>query len=107
MRINELASLIHDWALHKGWWDNPDRNIGELIALTHSELSEALEEWRVGRMKTEIVDGKPEGFPVELADAVIRILDVCESQGIDLEREIEQKMQYNETRPYRHGGKKA
>lgn len=107
MRINALAVRIHEWAQDKGWWDNPDRNIGELVALAHSELSEALEEWRVGRMQTEIIEGKPEGFPVELADTVIRILDICESQGIDLEAEIEQKMQYNKNRAYRHGGKLA
>lgn len=107
MGINELAVEIHEWAQDKGWWDNPDRNIGELIALTHSELSEALEEWRVGRMKTETIDGKPEGFPVELADTVIRILDICESQGINLEAEIEWKMAYNRTRSYRHGSKQA
>jgi NTP pyrophosphatase (non-canonical NTP hydrolase) len=50
---------------------------------------------------------KPEGLPIELADAVIRILDYCEYAGIDLGVAIRQKMAYNELRPYRHGGKKA
>lgn len=49
---------------------------------------------------------KPCGIPSELADAVIRILDLCENEGINLERAIEEKMAYNDTRSHRHGGKK-
>lgn len=48
-------------------------------------------------------DGKPEGIAVELADAVIRIADLCGALGIDLEEVIAKKMGYNESRPYRHG----
>jgi len=49
---------------------------------------------------------KPEGEAVELADAVIRIMDYFESKGWDLEHVIELKHDYNKTRSYRHGGKK-
>jgi hypothetical protein len=49
---------------------------------------------------------KPEGELVELADAVIRIADYCESKGWDLEKALQLKMNYNDTRPFRHGGKK-
>lgn len=49
---------------------------------------------------------KPEGELIELADAVIRIADTCENRGWDLEQAIQMKMQYNKTRPYKHGGKK-
>lgn len=107
MTINDTAKKIHDWAKDKGWWES-ERNIGELLALAHSELSEALEEYRNGRMKTYYEDdGKPCGYPSELADLMIRVMDTAYSAGIDLEYEIAVKMDYNESRPYRHGGKKA
>jgi len=48
---------------------------------------------------------KPEGIPSELADVVIRIFDICGYYGIDLQAAIEEKMAYNESRPYKHGGK--
>ncbi len=48
---------------------------------------------------------KPEGVAVELADAVIRIADLCGHMGIDLEAAIDLKMAYNETRPFTHGKK--
>lgn len=48
---------------------------------------------------------KPCGIPIELADAAIRMLHMCEYYGIDLGAMIEMKMAYNEKRPYRHGGK--
>lgn len=46
---------------------------------------------------------KPEGVAVELADAVIRIADLCGHLEIDLEAAITLKMEYNETRPFKHG----
>lgn len=50
---------------------------------------------------------KPEGMAVELADCIIRILDTCAFMSIDIERAIRAEMEYNKTRPYRHGGKKC
>jgi len=108
MDIKELQIASHAIAVSKGWWDE-DRNIGELLALVHSEVSEALEEWRAdeGLAVIRIEDGKPEGFPVELADTLIRICDLAESAGIDLNAALKIKMAYNSTRPWRHGGKLA
>lgn len=50
---------------------------------------------------------KPEGELVELADLMIRALDYAAHKGWDLEAAIREKMDYNRTRPHRHGGKLA
>lgn len=111
--IKELSHEVHLNAKSSGWWDGEQRTFGELIALCHSELSEALEEHRNGHDYTEVYytkdkqgNDKPEGIPTELADVVIRVMDLCEHYGIDLEKAIIEKHQYNQTRPYKHGGKK-
>lgn len=84
-----------------------DRNFVAKVMLVVSELSEAVEEWRSGRgYSYDGENGKPEGVGPELADAVIRIADICQMEGINLAYDIERKMKYNETRPYRHGGKR-
>jgi NTP pyrophosphatase (non-canonical NTP hydrolase) len=115
MNLNELAKEIHYQAVSKGWCDvsNDIRaasvRFPEKIALMHSELSEALEEYRNGHPLGEVYlkDGKPEGVPIELADVIIRILDICGAAGIDIEHAITTKHAFNTTRPFRHGGKKA
>ena len=104
--MNQLAQRIHQTAVDHGWWE-ADRNVGEMLALMHSELSEALEEWRQGKPDVYFVEGKPEGFAVELADCIIRILDTLHSRGADVQGIVLAKMAYNDTRPYRHGGKRA
>lgn len=108
MKISELVQSAYANAVEKGWHDT-DRPHGTSIALMHSELSEALEEMRNGKPMAEIYynqgNDKPEGVPVELADVIIRILDFCGKEKIDLEKAIETKMAYNKTRPHRHGGK--
>ena len=48
---------------------------------------------------------KPEGIAVEMIDCVIRIFDFLSQNGIDIDKVMDLKMKYNETRPYRHGGK--
>lgn len=126
--LNNMAKAIHENAVAHGWWDEP-RTFPEIIALVHSELSEALEEYRDGKppvyyvvdtqqsdgavipeIRTDYHDGnyhgkKPEGMAVELADAIIRILDYCGHEGIDIDAIVREKHEYNLTRPYRHGGK--
>jgi len=109
MELRELQKIIHAYAREKGWWDGPERPVGDQFVNFHAEISEAWEEWRNGHTMDDIYlkDGKPEGVPIELADCVIRILDTCEKYGINLEDAIMCKHKYNMTRPYRHGGKKA
>ena len=105
MTLNDLARKINNNAHIHGWWDRP-REFPEEIAWFHSELSEALEQYRDGKpIEYEGEDGKPEGVAVELGDCIIRMLDWVGEKGIDIDGIIRRKMRYNETRPYRHGGK--
>lgn len=94
--INNLIEECHHIAKRKGWWEEA-RNDGELIALMHSELSEALEAMRN--------HGEKENIAEELADCCIRIFDYCGARGINLEEALRKKIKYNKTRPYRHGKK--
>lgn len=109
--LNDWSTIIHQYAKDKGWWDEgTDRGFGTLIALLHTEISEAYEEYRDGHSYTEtyynpLHPSKPEGIPSELADVFIRLFDMCGYYGIDIEAAIAEKHQYNLTRPYRHGGK--
>lgn len=111
--IGDWQVYIHDWAKRKGWWpEGPDRNLAAQVANMHTELSEAWEEIRNNHAPREVYYNpdrpeKPEGFGVELADCVIRILDTAEAYGINIENLIQRKMKYNETRSHRHGGKSA
>ena len=105
--ISDLQKEIHENALSHGWWDS-EREFGTLIALCHSELSEALEENRKGIPVNQTYyaeSGKMEGVPSELADVVIRIMDICEYYDIDLEKAILEKHEYNKKREFKHGNK--
>jgi len=104
--LNDLAAEVHAVARSKGFW-KADRNKYELIALMHAELSEAIEALREGNLEQWDDKGKPEGCVVELADALLRILDFAAAYDLDIERAVRTKMEYNKSRPYRHGGKLA
>lgn len=102
--LNDLAYRIHNNAVNKGFFDGPERNIGEMLALIHSEVSEALEAQRVGDMEYhEDEHHKPLGFGSELADIIIRTLDLAEHLGFNINQIVLNKMAYNETRPFKHG----
>lgn len=103
--------MAHALAVEKGWYQDGGRNIPEALCLIHSEISEALEEYRSGECTLTgyqlRIGGKPEGFAVEIADAVIRIADLCGHLGIDLADHVRRKHAFNTTRPERHGGKRC
>jgi NTP pyrophosphatase (non-canonical NTP hydrolase) len=72
------------------------RNVGEALALVHSEVSEAMEAARKNLNDDHLTDRK--GLEVELGDAVIRIFDLAGGLGLDLGGAIVEKMAYNTKR---------
>ena len=91
--LNELAQICHSIAVEKGFWEK-ERNIGEALMLIVTELAEAMEAHR----KQDDAN-----FKEELADAFIRLLDLCGGLKIDIEDEIYQKSVKNKNRPHKHG----
>lgn len=91
--MNELAQKCHSIAVEKGFWEQ-ERNIGEALMLIVTELAEAMEGYR---------HQDHANFKEELADAFIRLLDLCGGLKIDIEEEIYKKSIKNKQRPYKHG----
>lgn len=128
--ISELQERCGEAARDKGFHDDrPEQAYreshkaalrdwqGNKLMLIVSEVAEAQDELRKGHpadhtyyptfvpgVRVALRD-KPEGVPSELADVVIRVLDFCYTEGIDLEAIIEEKLSYNATREYKHGKK--
>lgn len=113
-----LTAEVRDVNVANGWWED-DRRPAEGLALIHSEVSEWLEALRswgtADATKATFPEGhalhlpgvlpKPEGVGSEAADVLIRLLDECDRQGIDLAAEYVRKIAYNRTRGHKHGGK--
>lgn len=131
--IKEWQKLTHQNSVNKGFWDfekdfikikkgnkakisgyliTPEQynrymvegNIAEKIALVHSELSEALEAVRSGNPPSDKIP-KHSSLAEELGDSIIRIWDLAEKLGIDLEKTITEKHKFNTKRSYKHGRK--
>ena len=114
--LNECAKDCHEAAVTGGWWHDSqgkkkERNVGELLCLIHSEISEAMEGARKGLMDTHLKHKSM--MEVELADAIIRIFDLAESKGFNMGETIYEKLEYNRSRAdhkiknrLKEGGKK-
>lgn len=106
--LRKIIKEVEALTTTKGWrTDSIDNKhaFAAYIALLHSEASEALEAYRDKKWSETREDGKPLGVGPELADVVIRVLDMCDRWGIDLPYEIARVMKYGWTRPYKHGGR--
>lgn len=129
--LNELSKSIHANNEIRGFWDGgiEAKNIGEVLCLIHSEVSEALEADRKNHhasksfnlnqihsiplesqyekqyYKQEFEALVKNSFEDELADIIIRVLDVCGAMKIDIDYHIEAKLKYNSLREFKHGKK--
>lgn len=123
-QFNELAKMIHADNVDRGFRDG-DVDFGTRLMLIVSELSEALEadrkgkpmpnlsNWEMGKIDwtTKLTDSDADAFrqsvkdtmPDEIADAIIRLLDLVGAIGIDIEAHMKLKLAYNRTRPFKHG----
>ena len=96
--VTSWVSDCHMVARDKGFWDKK-RNVGEMLMLIVSELGEAIEAHRKGNFGL----GQKDTFEDELADTAIRLFDLCGGFGIDLEKQMEWKINFNKSREQRHG----
>ncbi len=103
MNLNDWVTEAHANSKAHGFYDGGAPNLGEKIALMHSELSELLEAIRKDPFKA--CDKCPEITieEEEVADLFIRLADYCGLRAIDLESAVRIKHEFNKGRPYKHG----
>jgi len=129
--LNELSEKIHANAVAHGFYDDKKVNIPEKLMLIVSELGEAMEAYRnekhsnimmfnarrnykenssdVARAydqdiwDSDFEETIKDGMEDELADTIIRLLDLCGHMKINIDTHLQLKMEYNESRPYKHG----
>lgn len=107
MTLTAIGHQGHDTSKEKGFLEGAPRTLStehdvrmvlSYLALIHSEVSEAVEEARCGQAYS---------MGMELADVILRVTQLCYTMGIPLEDMVYEKLEYNKTRPYKHGDKLA
>lgn len=102
--FNFIAENVHTTAVEKGWWEE-ERSDVEAICLMMTELAEAVEGYRKDLQDDHLPEFK--SIEVEFADCIIRIMDLAVKRGYRVPEALIAKAEYNKTREYRHGGKRA
>lgn len=120
--LNKISNAIHKGNVKRGFYDEILK-IGEYLCLIHGELSEALEADREDKKcslgsgglltlikaiddeyyKREFENEVKDTFEDEIADALIRLFDLCGYLNIDIDKHITAKLRYNSLREYKHG----
>ena len=93
--LNELASEIRKNNEKNGFIWNVEKDVPTCLCLIHSEVSEALESYRDDKL-----------FGEELADILIRTLDLADRLNVNIDKEVQDKIEKNRLRGYRHGRKR-
>tara|TARA_R100000742_G_C4278836_1_gene102211 strand:+ start:1094 stop:1462 length:369 start_codon:yes stop_codon:yes gene_type:complete len=119
MDLTVFSEKIHEGNRKKGFYDGGDKQLGTMLMLVVSELGEALEAHRHSLkadltyyegilnakhdFQTAFKEAIKDTVEDEIADAIIRLLDLCGYYHIDIQKHIDLKLKYNQTRGYRHG----
>ncbi len=99
--LRDFQKRVHALATNNGFWK--EVNLGEKCALIHSEVSELLEVYRKPGLQFSTKVPALSAEAEEMADILIRLLDLAAARGIDLWEAAKLKHAYNATRPYKHG----
>lgn len=126
LNLTEMSKFCHLQAVGKGFYEDLEvgekKNIGLLLMLLVSEAGEALEAYRKGKfadipslakavsdehdaeaLSVVFENTVKDTFEDELADVAIRLFDLCGHYEVDLENHVLAKLEYNSTRPHKHG----
>lgn len=107
MTLHDIGKEVHDTSTEKGFLrhapttiddEHDARMVLSYLALIHTEVSEAVEEAREGDVSK---------MGEELADVILRVTQLCYTMEIPLDSLVHDKLIFNKTRPYKHGGKLA